>query len=79
MVLARLAVDQRLQGQQVGGALLKDALQRAVSVAQNIGVRALLVHALNDRARQFYAHYGFVPSPANPMTLMLPLHARGTH
>ena len=79
MVLARLAVDQRLQGQQVGGALLKDALQRAVSVAQNIGVRALLVHALNDRARQFYAHYGFVPSPANPMTLMLPLHTRGTH
>lgn len=79
MVLARLAVDQRLQGQQVGGALLKDALQRAVSVAQNIGVRALLVHALNDRARQFYAHYGFMPSPANPMTLMLPLHTRGTH
>jgi len=79
MVLARLAVDQRLQGQQVGGALLKDALQRAVSVAQNIGVRALLVHALSERARQFYAHYGFVPSPANPMTLMLPLHTRGTH
>jgi GNAT superfamily N-acetyltransferase len=79
MVLARLALDQRLQGQQVGGALLKDALQRAVSVAQNIGVRALLVHALNDRARQFYAHYGFVPSPANPMTLMLPLHGRNTH
>lgn len=79
MVLARLAVDQRLQGQQVGGALLKDALHRAISVAQNIGVRAMLVHALNDRARQFYAHYGFVPSPANPMTLMLPLHARGSH
>lgn len=79
MVLARLAVDQRLQGQQVGGALLKDALHRAISVAQNIGVRAMLVHALNDRARQFYAHYGFVPSSANPMTLMLPLHARGSH
>lgn len=79
MVLARLAVDQRLQGQQVGGALLQDALRRAVSVAQNIGVRALLVHALNERARQFYSHYGFVPSPANPMTLMLPLHAKGAH
>jgi hypothetical protein len=55
--------------------LLKDALQRAVSVAQDIGIRALLVHALNDRARQFYSHYGFLPSPANPMTLMLPLRA----
>jgi GNAT superfamily N-acetyltransferase len=79
MVLARLAVDKRLQGRQVGGALLQDALRRAVSVAQNIGVRALLVHALNDRARRFYSHYGFVPSPANPMTLMLPLHAKGAH
>lgn len=76
MVLARLAVDQRLQGQQIGGALLKDALQRAVAVAQNIGVRALLVHALNERARQFYTHYGFVSSSVNPMTLMLPLYGR---
>jgi GNAT superfamily N-acetyltransferase len=79
MVLARLAVDKRLQGRQVGGTLLQDALRRAVSVAQNIGVRALLVHALNDRARRFYSHYGFVPSPVNPMTLMLPLHAKGAH
>jgi len=79
MVLARLAVDQRLQGHRVGSALLKDALQRVVSVSENIGVRALLVHALNDRARQFYTHYGFVASPANPMTLMLPLHARSSH
>lgn len=79
MVLARLAVDQRLQGQHIGGALLQDALQRAVSVTQNIGVRALLVHALKESARQFYAHYGFAPSPANPMTLMLPLHGRNTH
>jgi GNAT superfamily N-acetyltransferase len=79
MVLARLAVDQRLHGRQIGGALLKDALQRAVSVAQNIGVRAMLVHAINERARQFYSHYGFVPSPANPMTLMLPLHAQNAH
>ena len=79
MVLGRLAVDQRLQGQQVGGALLRDALQRAMSVAQDIGVRALLVHALNERARQFYAHYGFVASPVNPMMLMLPLHLRSSH
>jgi GNAT superfamily N-acetyltransferase len=68
-----------LQGHPIGGALLKDALQRAVSVAQAIGVRALLVHALNERARQFYIHYGFVSSLINPMTLMLPLHGRHTH
>ncbi|MFE8034487.1 GNAT family N-acetyltransferase, partial [Thiohalocapsa marina] len=74
LVLARLAVDQRLQGRQVGGALLQDAVQRALSVAEDIGVRALLVHALHEQAVRLYTHYGFVPSPVNPMTLMLPLH-----
>ena len=73
MVLARLAVDRGLQGQQLGAALLQDAVNRAVVVAQNAGVRALLVHALHERAKQFYAHYGFQPSPLHPMTLMLRL------
>jgi hypothetical protein len=30
----------------------------------------MLVHALNQRAREFYAYYGFKASPINPMTLM---------
>ena len=74
MVLARLAVDLRAQGMQLGAALLQDAVNRAVVVSQNTGVRALLVHALNDRAKQFYAHYGFQESPQHPMTLMLRLN-----
>lgn len=74
MVLARLAVDQRAQGLKLGAALLQDAVSRAVAVSQNAGVRALLVHALNDRARQFYEHYGFQESPQNSMTLMLRLN-----
>ena len=73
MVLARLAVDQRAQGIELGASLLQDAVKRAVVVSQNAGVRALLVHALHDRAKQFYEYYGFQVSPANPMTLMLRL------
>lgn len=73
MVLARLAVDHRAQSRKLGGALLQDAVCRAVTVSQNAGVRALLVHALHDRARAFYAHYGFQVSPLHPMTLMLRL------
>ena len=57
----------------LGAAMLQDALQRCVLVSQNTGVRAMLVHALNDRARQFYEYYGFKASPTNPMTLMLML------
>ncbi len=74
MVLVRLAVDVRAQGMKLGAALLQDALKRCVLVSQNTGVRALLVHALNDRARQFYEYYGFKASPAHPMTLMLRLN-----
>lgn len=73
LVLGRLAVDRRAQGIKLGAALLQDAVKRACTVAGNAGVRALLVHALNDRARDFYLHYGFQPSPLQPMTLMLRL------
>lgn len=71
MVLARLAVDVRAQGIKLGAALLRDAVQRCVLVSQNAGVRAMLVHALNDQARQFYEYYGFKATPSHPMTLML--------
>jgi len=73
MVLARLAVDIRAQGVKLGAALLQDAVTRVQFVAGNVGVRALLVHALHERAKRFYEHYGFRASPIHPMTLMLPL------
>ena len=74
MVLARLAVDARAQGMKLGAAMLQDALQRCVLVSQNTGVRAMLVHALNDRARRFYEYHGFKASPTHSMTLMLRLN-----
>ena len=73
MVLARLAVDMRAQGMQLGAGLLRDAVERSLAVAQNAGVRALLVHALHERAKEFYMHYGFQASPVHPLTLMLRL------
>lgn len=71
MVLARLAVDTKAKGQKLGAALLQDAVTRCMSVSQNTGVRAVLVHAINDQAKAFYEHYGFKTSPIHPMTLML--------
>ena len=75
MVLARLAVDIRTQGMQLGAGLLRDAVDRSLAVAKNIGVRALLVHALHERAKQFYLYFGFQASPVHPLTLMLRLKA----
>jgi GNAT superfamily N-acetyltransferase len=75
MVLGRLAVDRRAQGIHLGGALLKDAVRRTMVVSENVGVRAILVHALHERAKQFYEHYGFKSSPTHAMMLMLRLPA----
>ncbi len=71
MVLGRLAIDQRAQGLKLGSAMLKDAVQRAQMVSAHAGVRALLVHALSESAREFYLHYGFQESPVQRMTLMM--------
>ncbi len=73
LVLGRLAVDRRAQGMKLGSALLQDAVKRAVGVSEQAGIRALLVHALSERARQFYVHYGFQASALHPMTSMLRL------
>jgi GNAT superfamily N-acetyltransferase len=73
MVLARLAVDQRAQGLKLGAALLRDAVGRARAVRTERGGSCRMVHALNDHAKQFYAHYGFQSSPIHPLTLMLRL------
>ena len=71
MLLARLAVDRAVQGKGVGAFLLRDAMSRALSVAEQAGMRLLLVHALNDKARAFYEHFGFEPSPSDAMNLQL--------
>jgi hypothetical protein len=51
--------------------LLKDAMLRTLSVANNVGVRGLLVHAISEDAKRFYLKYGFQESPIEPMTLFL--------
>jgi GNAT superfamily N-acetyltransferase len=71
VLLARLAVDRRFQGKGLGAGLLKDGLLRALNTAEAIGIRAVLVHAKDSTAASFYAHFGFVPSPTDPLHLML--------
>lgn len=73
MVLGRLAVDQQWQRADPGRGLLKDALSRSLSVSKQAGIRALLVHALSEDAKHFYAGNGFLESPLDPMTLMISL------
>lgn len=78
MMLGRLAVDQTVQGHDIGRALLRDAILRTLQAADIAGIRAILVHAISERAKQFYMKWGFIPSPADPMMLMITL-AEATH
>jgi GNAT superfamily N-acetyltransferase len=71
MVIGRLAIDREFQGRRIGWALLKDAVLRTLQAAEIAGIRAILVHAISENARQFYERSGFVASPSNPITLMI--------
>ena len=69
MLLARLAVSSAWQDRKVGAGLLKDAMLRTLQAADIAGIRALAVHAKDDVARQFYAHFGLQPSASDPLHL----------
>ena len=71
MLLARLAVSTDWQGKGVGAGLLKDAMRRTLQAADIAGIRAFAVHAKDDSARAFYAHFDFIPSPTDPLHLFI--------
>ncbi len=77
MVIGRLAIDQSMQGQGLGPALLRDAILRTLQAAEIAGIRAILVHAISERAKRFYERWGFVSSPVEPMTLMITVAEAG--
>jgi GNAT superfamily N-acetyltransferase len=71
MVIGRLAIDRSIQGQGIGPALLRDAVLRTLQAAEIAGIRAILVHAISERAKRFYEKWGFTSSPVEPLTLMI--------
>jgi len=74
ILLARLAVDLQYQKKGLGKGLLKDAMLRAIMVADIAGCRAFLVHAKDDLAREWYQQFGLEPSPTDPLHLMISLN-----
>lgn len=73
IILARLAVDLSFRGKGLGADLLHDAVLRCYRVAENIGVRAVMVHTLNEQAKEFYLNHGFKASQMQDRTLFLKL------
>ena len=71
LLLARLAVDLKAQGQGLGRSLLQSALGKYLQASEVIGCRALMVHAIDEAAIGFYQSYGFAPSPVDAAHLYL--------
>ena len=72
-LIARLAVDSAAQGNDYGGRLLIDALQRIVHTSEELGITVVSVDALHEKARAFYERYGFQSFPGNELKLFLPI------
>jgi GNAT superfamily N-acetyltransferase len=71
MLLARLAIRIGHQGQGLGAGLLKDSMRRTLQAAEIAGIRAFVVHAMDESARAFYQHFGFAASPTDPRHLYI--------
>ncbi|MGH8112653.1 MAG: GNAT family N-acetyltransferase [Rhodanobacteraceae bacterium] len=73
ILLGRLAIDSKWQGQGLGADLFRDAVLRASRAPREIAARVLLCHAIDAKAKVSYLHHGFVESTFDPLTLMLDL------
>ena len=73
MILGRLAVDLKHQHKGLGCGLLRDAVSRVLEAGKIGGIRAILVHAISDKAKNFYERNGFLQCPFDPMMLMFPI------
>ena len=63
VLLARLALDQSLHGQGLGGVLLAEALERVLAATETVAARFVVVDAIDEDAAKFYEHHGFMWIP----------------
>lgn len=75
ILLGRLAVDQRFQGQKLGQRMLLRAMAQVEHAGQQVGVYALVLDTIDEQARDWYLSldFGFQPLPENPERLFVTL------
>lgn len=71
--IGRLAVDRTRQGQGLGAMLLADALKRVRQISNQMGIYAVTVPALHEKAKTFYEAFGFIALKDDKFHLFLPL------
>jgi len=73
VLIGKLAVDKSVQGQGLGRELLVNALIRVVRAAQEIGIFAVRVDAIDVKAKEFYLKHEFIPFQDKELSLFLPM------
>ena len=70
-LLGRLARSQQFKGAGLGEILLMGALEKALFHSRNIASLAVVVDAIDEKARNFYLSYGFVVLPDHTNRLFM--------
>lgn len=75
VLLGRLAVDVRSQGQGLGKRMLLRAMSETEAAARHIGIYALLLDAMDEEARSWYLglEFGFQAVTDDPKRLYVPV------
>jgi GNAT superfamily N-acetyltransferase len=71
ILIGQLAVDKTEQGRNIGKFLLQDALRKCAFLSESMGARVVMVHAIDDSAKQFYQKFDFEESPIDGLTMLL--------
>jgi GNAT superfamily N-acetyltransferase len=73
ILLARLAVEESVQGQGLGEYLLLDALRRCLGLVETLGIPAVEVDVIDQSAKASYMRYGFAPLLDAELHVYLPV------
>lgn len=72
-LLGRLARHTSAKGTGIGELLLMNALFRALQMSKQVASAAIVVDAKDEKARAFYAKYGFIELPKIERRLFIPM------
>jgi len=80
LYLAMFGVDEKYQGRGLGRVLLADALKRAASVSEQIGIAVVVLDVLDDgdakaveKRYRFYEEFGFISFPSRRLRMFIPI------
>jgi GNAT superfamily N-acetyltransferase len=71
-LIGRLARDEKVRGEGIGGLLLADAIRRVIGASRSLAVFAIVVEATDEKAAAFYRDFGFTPIPNRLLRLFMP-------